>query len=154
MVIEQWQKYAKEEPVPWSTLGQWQGKLQLFRNEMSQLNAMQNIIDKSQEYYAITRSYDADVMSATSFIEIPALITGIPIQFDIAIMEPLEAMLERNGVTRNPTPYPTMYPTGPPKLCYSRVSSTAFFHKVLTNGLCGAASAIFLYIESYSVLMP
>ena len=127
MVIEQWQKYAKDDDlVPWTTLGQWQGKLQFFRDEMSQLNAMEDIIHKSQAYRTVTRAYDADVLNAASFLNIPAVVTGIPNQFDIAIMEPLEAMLERNGVTRNPTPHPTMYPTGPPKLCYSRMSSTAF----------------------------
>ena len=102
MVIEQWTKSANDQnPVPWNKLGQWQLKLQHFRDEMSQLNTMEDIIDKSEEYYATTRSHDADVLTAESFIEIPAVITGIPRQFDVAIMEPFQTM---------PTPSPTPSP--------------------------------------------
>lgn len=108
MVTEQWSSQASEEyPVPWSTLGQWEFQLQHFKTEMSMLRNMEDIIDKSQEWHATTRSWNADVLAATSFIEIPAVTTGINYQFEQAIMGPYEKMLAAETTTPAPkTPAP------------------------------------------------
>ena len=108
MVIEQWTKSANDQnPVPWNKLGQWQLKLQHFRDEMSQLNTLEDIIKKSKKYYSTTRSHNASVLDAESFIEIPATITGLPRQFDAAIMEPFQHM-----PTQEPSPTTTQSPPG------------------------------------------
>ena len=82
---------------------------------MLSLNTMEDIISKSKEYYSIYLDieWDADVLSADSFIEITR--SGMKVQFQNAIMKPYEQMLIGNGISETPVPSPIPAPIAPPK---------------------------------------
>ena len=77
---------------------------------MLSLNTMEDIISKSKEYYSIYLDieWDADVLSADSFIEITR--SGMKVQFQNAIMKPYEQMLIGNGISQTPVPSPIPAP--------------------------------------------
>ena len=86
--------------------GDWASKLDKFHTEMEILNQRVEIINKAGVYNLIyqDKDWNYDVMAARSFLNVTE--EGIKRQFEIAIMEPYEAMLA-TVTTRSPTPSPT-----------------------------------------------
>jgi len=85
-----------------STWGDWEFRLLALREEMAVINNINDVIDGSNAYMAIsaTKDWDADVLEAQSFIEITA--TGLENQFEVAIIEPYNDMLESLTTTTMP----------------------------------------------------
>ena len=97
-----WDSYAPNEK-PSTVIGNWDYKLTVFLDEMKSLNQRTEIIGKAGVYNLISphKDWNADVIAAKSFVNITK--RGLALQFESAIMEPYEDMLE----LRNPTPQPT-----------------------------------------------
>ena len=88
LVEQQWPKVDRQ------LFSDWDHRLRTFSVEMQMIDTENKIIERSTEYLSMfaTKNWDADVLSATSFLEVTT--AGLRQQFEEAIMVPYWTQME------------------------------------------------------------
>ena len=93
MLIEQQWRAKSHSDAPEMTWGHWEHCLNRLLDEMQRITNIHDMVQFSNAYLAVrdTKDWNADVLSASSFIDITH--TGLYLQFSLAIVQPYYAMM-------------------------------------------------------------